>query len=450
MKLLELLEQSLPEVSFYPHPNPCLLGKALRPTSIGEHPPGGYHPWPDFVNKVVEHKQRYCGDDSSFSSPPAAPRGGHIVVEEMGIRCLLYMYWGTAISEMGRELVTRGVTSEALEFAWSDAVRDLLGWPDHVLHVNGRCKAIILAKTRLELDDSASDLGGLVSKLALQQMLAYLRLNAHYGFGSVYGILTNFESSWFCKLDGDRLLVSESIKASECRPGIYAALWYLSHLVVLDDPGNIVSSPSHGLAATKLVLDSIVKRACVAADLHEADMLEYYRVYDLKSVEFHSCLGRFGSSSVYRARLDEEAVVLKVLDVTQRPHLMLDFVREIDAYDRLVAVEGVCVPKLLEYGFLSGALFFLAFSDAGVNLEVLANQNGGRLGPEMKQSAIQSLKSIHSLDMSHGDIRLANMCYQLQGGKAEVLWIDLQQSFRSWTEEHERELNTLVMLLDQY
>jgi len=118
--------------------------------------------------------------------------------------------------------------------------------------------------------------------------------------------------------------------------------------------------------------------------------------------------GRTGISR--RASLDAADVVVKIADIYKHPELELELTHEGDVYERLRALQGVVIPRLVTYGrFAEDFLCGLATADSGVDAT--------HFDPDatFTDKALLALRMVHELGVLHGDIKRANILRNTAG-----------------------------------
>ncbi|PNH06700.1 putative serine/threonine-protein kinase [Tetrabaena socialis] len=134
--------------------------------------------------------------------------------------------------------------------------------------------------------------------------------------------------------------------------------------------------------------------------------------------DFPRILGS-GNFQVLEGRVAGRAAAVKLADLSKQPHAEALFRHEAEVYQRLAALQGVCVPRLLAYGHLDGGQYFLATSLEGASLD----SKQGRAMPyeAVVRSTMHALDQIHEHGVLHGDLALRNVVLAAAGDKALLL-----------------------------
>jgi len=157
------------------------------------------------------------------------------------------------------------------------------------------------------------------------------------------------------------------------------------------------------------------------------ELLVNMKNYDYELFYFGKMLGFGRSGNVIEARLFEKSGALKMIGLYKDDVKLEEMLNEIKIYDIILKrIQGIYIPRLLEFGVLHEAFVFILTSFAG---ESFASKRR-KITEVEKQLAINSLLAIHALDVKHGDIRLENIMVSRNSltGHSCVWWVDFAWS----------------------
>lgn len=134
--------------------------------------------------------------------------------------------------------------------------------------------------------------------------------------------------------------------------------------------------------------------------------------------------------------------VYKVWDLGDSLEPLLNMQAEVDAYSRMLSLQGINIPKLLGQGQIhDGMHAFIATSAGGSALTANKLQDH----PEMKQQAMLSLDALHWHGTLHGDVALHNFVMSDDG---QAVWlVDSSDSCQGSVAELFREAKELRQML---
>jgi hypothetical protein len=148
--------------------------------------------------------------------------------------------------------------------------------------------------------------------------------------------------------------------------------------------------------------------------------------YDREQFYFRKTLGFGRSGKVITAKLCGKLGALKMADLYKNNVQLKEMLNEIKIYlIPLKKIQGIHIPKILDFGVLHEAFVFILMSIAGESFASMKN----KITEEEKQLAISGLLAIHAKGVKHGDIRLENIMLkrnELIGSC--VWWIDFAWS----------------------
>ncbi|EFJ18887.1 hypothetical protein SELMODRAFT_419727 [Selaginella moellendorffii] len=344
VSLLGLLRSTLPEAEYHSFAHRCAPPE--RPL-IAPDPPGGYQPWPQFLHQAAAHLHSTRDTQEPSFRPPLRFPGP--IASEQGVRSLIYMYWTIPVEQMGAHIKSLGITSDSLSLASHDYLDDLMGWPDYIVFSGSgdekaqRCsKVIVEAKSQQAIPGSPSAKELIASTNAqivnaLRQMYAYLFIASVYGIGSGYGVLTTFSSTWFCKLAGDAMLVSDPVRSVDAMPSFYACLWYLLSYLVYREP---VSEPPQECPSCQEFKPELLLSGVPLGD-SIAGRSSIFSYGDFEELGVCVQVGEHFTAS--QATFRGQGVTIKYLDLSQKPCYLELFAREIHAFNGLLqGLQGGC------------------------------------------------------------------------------------------------------------
>ena len=90
------------------------------------------------------------------------------------------------------------------------------------------------------------------------------------------------------------------------------------------------------------------------------------------------------------AIIEDKKVVIKIADISKHPDVEMEIINEVVIYRFLKELQGVTIPQLVHFEYVTEGLLALITEFAGSSLKLKD------MTEEVKQQAIDSLRSLHS------------------------------------------------------
>ncbi|CAM6089808.1 unnamed protein product [Calypogeia fissa] len=270
-----------------------------------------------------------------------------------------------------------------------------------------------------------------------------------------YAVLTSEDISYFLKVDGDTLYISDGVMRQPTY-NLLCAISYIFHTardktgVCFKNYGNKVrvhgeqtrEQTRYKTRSTKRQKESEAgsSKQGGGVDSHNLDpglQLREVNVLDLNICGHINATGTSGNLGM--GQIGGQQVVLKVAPVDSDRAKML--LHEATIYLSLRELWGSSVPRLIDYGLtVRGTLVFLAIEYLeGLTLEPAI------LSEEIAMAVFQALMAIHSCGVLHGDLHEGNILVLLNG---DVRIIDFGfAEYSSSSARQDRELHQLKNIL---
>ena len=113
-------------------------------------------------------------------------------------------------------------------------------------------------------------------------------------------------------------------------------------------------------------------------------------------------IGSGRSGPVFVSIIQDKKVAIKIADISKRPDVEMEemeMINEVGIYRFLKELQGVTIPQLVHFEYVTEGLLALITEFAGSSLKLKD------MTDEVKQQAIDSLRSLHRCGVLHGDVR---------------------------------------------
>lgn len=133
--------------------------------------------------------------------------------------------------------------------------------------------------------------------------------------------------------------------------------------------------------------------------------------FSLTFLHLGEVLSKTKNTIIREGSILKTSIVVKIYDFSENDAKLENFFKEVQAYETLFALQGECIPLLVAYGTLFGAMQgCLALSKEGVKLNSFASNKSSISYVHLENC----LKKIHKFDICHKNVTLENVLYGSQ------------------------------------
>jgi hypothetical protein len=322
----------------------------------------------------------------------------------------------------------------------------VIGHPDLVYmdaaskesNISNKAKMIVEVKTpwafpevdlidKYHQETSEQVRGSKVSRV-IHQLYGYMSLN-----NTKFGVITTSDSNWFFRRvesdEGGLLQVSRNVACDDVQPfTIFHA--YVGMICLVRKCWIHVSPFSSPTTTPKL------RRPYTQIDKYSLYSLNSSELFLDRRLESSLPKGRIGCA--LKGRLGSaDNVVFKTCDIVKDHEKALELEKEVAIYQTLESLQGVAIPRFIQYVSMWGLLSAIVLENGGVQPKVEELN-------KYRDQLVYKLNLIHSLGILHNDIKVANIVVK----DGQALFIDFSNSIVGADAQlFEQEKRELLLLL---
>jgi serine/threonine protein kinase len=231
---------------------------------------------------------------------------------------------------------------------------------------------------------------------SVEQIYTYMSINRQR-----YRCLTNFDNTWFFKKvetpnipSASTLLVSPTIACNSNRPYTLLSAWLFIILTIEKNCDWMYASPYSSLVSPSFQhRNSWVKiNKCKYKSINFDGLMHWENII-ARSQAGGVAIGHF---------MNQQNVIFKTIDLSKRIDGLIQFNNEVSVYEKLEDLQGICIPRFIAYGNLSGLLQVMVLENVGRQIT--------REECNSRRTEIETiLKKFRVGGIVHEDLRLPNI-----------------------------------------
>ncbi|XP_024540239.1 uncharacterized protein LOC9635144 [Selaginella moellendorffii] len=296
-----------------------------------------------------------------------------------------------------------------LNFHYGSGEGSCVGSPDMVITDSSNDETLVVGVMAMDP----------TGRPALARLYSYLLLT-----DCSFGVVSSYMRTACCKRVGSRLLVSQGV--SHVESPMMGIGFMLAEALQNKKHKPALPLRSLHLSYARGVFEECCRAQQVRSVGQMVSGLGALDIGDVRELRF-ACSGFEGLTIVVRGLYKGRTIVVKAKDLSalqsngeSMSYLLGKSVRELDVYMRLHRVQGICIPRLLSYGFIRGGMiFYVIMSDEGqaAGVEDWTPSNAEEVRAVVSQ-ARKALLALHDRGVVYNGLHdLKNIVVTVEGGQ---------------------------------